>query len=265
MDRKILKSGEFLVENITSNDIFIPEEFNEEQRMIAQTCQDFLNAEVYPNVDKVDKQDRELMKSMLKKSGELGLMGISVPEEYNGFGQSFVTQMLAAETIGAGYSFSVAFMAHCGIGTLPILYYGNEDQRQRYVTRLATGELLGAYEMNSDFILLRYYSGLSYATLVRPSTLKRWNFLAGIESILPYIVGRVFNNRANIFASYHFLINGENKYSGNSDFMFGIKFGSWYKKGITFYAEFYSGQKRFNEYFRERIQEFGTGFYIDFF
>jgi alkylation response protein AidB-like acyl-CoA dehydrogenase len=145
MDKKVLKSGEFLVENIEANDVFIPEEFNEEQRMIAQTCQDFLNTEVYPNVDKVDKQDRELMKSMLKKSGELGLMGISIPEEYNGFGQSFVTQMLAAETIGAGYSFSVAFMAHCGIGTLPIMYYGNEDQRQRYVTKLATGELLGAY------------------------------------------------------------------------------------------------------------------------
>jgi alkylation response protein AidB-like acyl-CoA dehydrogenase len=143
--RKTLKSGEFLVENIESKDIFIPEEFNEEQRMIAQTCQDFLNAEVYPNVDKVDKQDRELMKGILKKSGELGLMGISIPEEYNGFGQSFVTQMLAAETIGAGYSFSVAFMAHCGIGTLPIMYYGTEDQRQRYVTKLATGDLLGAY------------------------------------------------------------------------------------------------------------------------
>jgi alkylation response protein AidB-like acyl-CoA dehydrogenase len=145
MNRKTLKSGEFLVENIESKDVFIPEEFNEEQRMIAQTCQDFLNTEVYPNVDKVDKQDRELMLSMLKKSGELGLMGISIPEEYNGFGQSFVTQMLAAETIGAGYSFSVAFMAHCGIGTLPIMYYGNEDQRQRYVTKLATGELVGAY------------------------------------------------------------------------------------------------------------------------
>jgi alkylation response protein AidB-like acyl-CoA dehydrogenase len=145
MDRKVLKSGEFLVENVESKDVFIPEEFNEEQRMIAQTCQDFLTTEVYPNVDKVDKQDRELMKSMLKKSGELGLMGISIPEEYNGFGQSFVTQMLAAETIGAGYSFSVAFMAHCGIGTLPIMYYGNEDQRERYVTKLATGELLGAY------------------------------------------------------------------------------------------------------------------------
>jgi alkylation response protein AidB-like acyl-CoA dehydrogenase len=145
MDRKVLKSGEFLVENTGAGDIFIPEEFNEEQRMIAQTCQDFLDAEVYPNADKVDKQDRELMKSILKKSGELGLMGISIPEEYNGFGQSFVTQMLAAETIGAGYSFSVAFMAHCGIGTLPILYYGTEQQRQQYVKRLATGELLGAY------------------------------------------------------------------------------------------------------------------------
>ena len=143
--RKVLKSGEFLVENIESKDIFIPEEFNEEQRMIAQTCQDFLTSEVYPNVDKVDKQDRELMKDMLKKSGELGLMGISIPEEYNGFGQSFLTQMLAAETIGAGYSFSVAFMAHCGIGTLPIMYYGNEQQRQKYVTKLATGELIGAY------------------------------------------------------------------------------------------------------------------------
>jgi alkylation response protein AidB-like acyl-CoA dehydrogenase len=144
-DRKVLKSGEFLVENIDSKDIFIPEEFNEEQRMIAQTCQDFLTSEVYPNIDKVDQQDRELMKSMLKKSGELGLLGISIPEEYNGFGQSFLTQMLAAETIGAGYSFSVAFMAHCGIGTLPIMYYGTEQQRQQYVTKLATGEFLGAY------------------------------------------------------------------------------------------------------------------------
>jgi alkylation response protein AidB-like acyl-CoA dehydrogenase len=144
-ERKILKSGEFLVSDIASKDIFTPEEFNEEQRMIAQTCQDFLDTEVYPDIDKIDKQDRELMQSILKKSGELGLTGISIPEEYNGFGQSFVTQMLAAETIGAGYSFSVAFMAHCGIGTLPILYYGSEEQRQQYVTKLATGEYLGAY------------------------------------------------------------------------------------------------------------------------
>ena len=143
--RKLLKSGEFLVAETNPADIFIPEEFNEEQRMIAQTCQDFLETEVYPKMADLEKGDRELMKSILKKSGELGMMGISIPEEFGGFGQNFVTQMLVAETTGAGYSFSVAFMAHCGIGTLPIMYYGNKDQRERYVTRLATGELIGAY------------------------------------------------------------------------------------------------------------------------
>lgn len=142
---KLLKSGEFLVSEAESKNIFIPEEFNEEQKMIAQTCRDFLETEVYPNLEQVEKSDRELMKSMLKKSGELGLMGISIPEEFGGFGQSFVTQMLVAETTGAGYSFAVAYMAHCGIGTLPIMYYGNKDQRQRYVTKLASGEFLGAY------------------------------------------------------------------------------------------------------------------------
>lgn len=142
---KILKSGEFLVDEISFQDVFIPEEFNEEQLMIAQTCKDFLETEVYPNVEKTDAGDIELMKSILKKAGELGLMGVALPEEYGGFGQSFVTQMLAAETIGAGYSFSVAFMAHTGIGTLPIMYYGNEEQRQKFVTKLATGEYLGAY------------------------------------------------------------------------------------------------------------------------
>lgn len=126
-------------------DIFIPEELNEEQLMIAQTIKDFLETELYPNLDRIDSPDISLMKATLKKSGELGLMGIALPEEYGGFGQDFVTQMLAAEVIGAGYSFSVAFMAHCGIGTLPIMYYGNEDQRQRYVTKLATGEMIGAY------------------------------------------------------------------------------------------------------------------------
>jgi alkylation response protein AidB-like acyl-CoA dehydrogenase len=142
---KLLKSGEFLVSEVESKDIFIPEEFNEEQRMIAQTCSDFLVAEVYPNIENVEKGDRELMKSMMKKAGELGLLGISIPEEFGGFGQSFVSQMLVAETTGAGYSFSVAYMAHCGIGTLPIMYYGNKDQRERYVTKLASGEFLGAY------------------------------------------------------------------------------------------------------------------------
>src|SRR5512133_1032954 len=144
-NKKVLKSGEFLVAESNPADVFIPEEFNEEQHMIAQTIRDFFEAELYPNLDQLDSPDIQKMRTILKKSGELGLMGISLPEEYGGFGQDFVTQMLAAETIGAGYSFSVAFMAHCGIGTLPIAYYGNEDQRQRYVTKLATGEFIGAY------------------------------------------------------------------------------------------------------------------------
>jgi alkylation response protein AidB-like acyl-CoA dehydrogenase len=144
-NRKVLKSGEFLVDTVEAKDVFIPEEFDDEQLMIAQTCQDFLDTEVYPNMDKIDSPDINLMRTILEKAGELGLMGIALPEDVGGFGQSFVTQMLAAETIGAGYSFSVAFMAHCGIGTLPIAYYGNETQRQKYVTRLATGELIGSY------------------------------------------------------------------------------------------------------------------------
>ncbi len=144
-ERKLLKSGEFLVNELDANDVFIPEEFNEEQRMIAQTCRDFMEAEVFPRLNDIDKGDRDLMKRILKNSGELGMLGIAVPEQYNGFGQNFVTQMLVAETTGAGYSFSVAYMCHCGIGTMPILYYGNEEQRQKYVTRLATGEIIGAY------------------------------------------------------------------------------------------------------------------------
>ncbi len=145
METVNLKSGEFLVKDVDANSIFTPEEFNEEQRMIAQTCRDFLETEVFPNLEKIDKGDRVLMKSILKKAGELGMLGIAVPEEYNGFGQDFVTQMLVAETTGAGYSFSVAYMCHCGIGTMPIMYYGNEEQRQKYVSRLATGDLIGAY------------------------------------------------------------------------------------------------------------------------
>ncbi len=144
-NRKVLKSGEFLVDTVEAKDVFIPEEFDDEQLMIAQSCQDFLETEVYPKLDQIDSPDIKLMRSILEKSGELGLLAIALPEDVGGFGQSFVTQMLAAETIGAGYSFSVAFMAHCGIGTLPIAYYGNDEQRQKYVTRLATGELIGCY------------------------------------------------------------------------------------------------------------------------
>ncbi len=90
-NKKILKSGEFLIEDTEAKNVFIPEEFNEEQKMIAQTCQDFLETEIYPKLDEIDTGKHEIMIAALKKSGELGLLGIALPEEYNGFGQNFVT------------------------------------------------------------------------------------------------------------------------------------------------------------------------------
>jgi alkylation response protein AidB-like acyl-CoA dehydrogenase len=141
----IIKSGEFLVKETDAKDVFIPEEFDEEQNMVKDTCNDFLETEIFPNLDRIDNKEEGLMPELLKKAGELGLLGIAVPEEYEGFGQSFVTQMLACEVLGAGYSFAVAYSCDTGIGTLPIMYYGNEEQRKKYVTKLATGEYLGAY------------------------------------------------------------------------------------------------------------------------
>ncbi|MEZ5199504.1 MAG: acyl-CoA dehydrogenase family protein [Bacteroidales bacterium] len=129
---KILKGGEFLINETDARDIFIPEEFDEEQQMIAQTCEDFLETEVFPILDRIDSQEEGLMRSLIQKAGELGLLGISVPQEYEGFEQTFVTSMLASAAMGSGYSFSVAYSAHTGIDTLPIVYYGNDEQKANY-------------------------------------------------------------------------------------------------------------------------------------
>ena len=143
--QKLIAGGEFLVNETDPADVFIPEEFDEEQLMIAQTCRDFLDTEIFPAVDKIDAQEEGLMSSLLKKAGELGLLAVTIPEELEGFGQSFVTSMYASEVMGAGYSFAVAWSCHTGIGSLPILYYGNEGQLQKYIPKLASGEWLGAY------------------------------------------------------------------------------------------------------------------------
>ncbi|HER09987.1 MAG TPA: acyl-CoA dehydrogenase [Bacteroides sp.] len=144
-NKRLITGGEFLVRETDPADVFIPEELDEEQKMIGETCRDFLETEVFPVLDRLDAHEEGLMRELLTKSGELGLFGITVPEEYDGFGQSFLTAMYASEVLGAGYSYAVAYSCHTGIGTLPILYYGNEEQRQKYVPRLATGELIGAY------------------------------------------------------------------------------------------------------------------------
>ena len=145
MDNEILKSGEFLLKESTAEATFIIEEIDEEQQMIRQTCRDFLEAEVFPNLEAIEDKKTGMTSEILGKAGELGLLGISVPEEYEGFGQAFTTSMLASDEMGAGYSFSVAYSAHTGIGTMPIVYYGNEEQRQKYLPPLATGEWRAAY------------------------------------------------------------------------------------------------------------------------
>jgi alkylation response protein AidB-like acyl-CoA dehydrogenase len=144
--KKAIKGGEFLIRETTAQEVFIPEEFNEEQRMIVQTCRDFLKQEVYPLLNEIDSQkDPKLMPALLDKAGELGLLGTSVPQELGGFGMDFNTTMLVAETLGAGYSFAVAISAHTGIGTLPILYYGNEAQKKKYIPNLASGKWKASY------------------------------------------------------------------------------------------------------------------------
>ncbi|WP_159477152.1 acyl-CoA dehydrogenase family protein [Dyadobacter sp. 3J3] len=141
-----IKGGEFLIKETPASQIFIPEEFNEEQQMIANTCRDFLRTEVWPILNEIDQaKSPELMSSLMDKAGELGLMGTVVPEEYGGFGMNFNTSMLVAEATGAGNSFSVALSAHTGIGTLPIVYYGNESQKVHYLPKLASGEWKAAY------------------------------------------------------------------------------------------------------------------------
>lgn len=145
IEKKSIKGGEFIISETDFQDVFIPEEFDEEQLMIKKTCEDFLAAEVYPNLDRIDAQEEGLMESLMDKAGELGLLAVSIPEEYGGFGKNFNTSMLVADIIGSGHSFAVALSAHTGIGTLPILYYGNDEQKNKYIPKLASGEWKASY------------------------------------------------------------------------------------------------------------------------
>ena len=113
--------------------------------MVQKTCEDFLAAEVFPNLNRIDKQEEGLMESLMVKAGALGLLAVSIPEEYGGFGKNFNTSMLVTDAIGAGHSFAVALSAHTGIGTLPILYYGNKEQKDKYIPKLASGEWKASY------------------------------------------------------------------------------------------------------------------------
>lgn len=141
----LLKGGEWLIKESIASETFIPEDFNEEQRMVKDMCLQFLHSEVIPVIDRIDKMEEGLMPSLMVKAGEQGLLGASTPEEFGGLGKDFITSTLVNEGLGGGYSFSVAIAAHTGIGTLPILYFGTEAQKAKYIPKLSSGEWKGAY------------------------------------------------------------------------------------------------------------------------
>ena len=144
-NEKPIKGGEFLIRKTSPADIFIPENWTEEQRMIADMCHDFIDTEILPHMDRIDSMEEGLMPSLVEKAGALGLLGMSVPEDLGGMGVDFKTSLLATECLASGYSFSVAYGAHTGIGTLPLLYYGTGDQKKKYIPKLASGEWKASY------------------------------------------------------------------------------------------------------------------------
>jgi alkylation response protein AidB-like acyl-CoA dehydrogenase len=145
-NKSSIQGGEFLIRETSAHEVFIPEEFSEEQKMMAQACSDFIETEITPNATRIDSmKEPDLVPAIFKKAGELGLLGITVPEQYGGLGMSFNTSMLMADIIGAAGSFSTTYGAHTGIGTLPILYYGDEAQKSKYLPKLATGEWAACY------------------------------------------------------------------------------------------------------------------------
>ena len=142
---KAITGGEFLIRDVSADEIFTPEEWTEEHRMMLQTGLDFVAQRIIPNLERIESQEEGLTPKLLEEVGELGLLGSSVPEELGGLGLDFKSTMLITESMGGAHSFAVSFSAHTGIATLPILYYGNDAQKQKYVPGLATGELKGCY------------------------------------------------------------------------------------------------------------------------
>ena len=141
-----IKGGEFIVKELDCNHIFTPEDFSEEQKMMRDSIIEFNDREIIANKSRFEAKDFKLTEEVLKKAGEMGFLGVHVPEEYGGLGMGFVSTMLVCDYISSGSgSISTAFGAHTGIGTMPILFYGTEEQKKKYLPKLSSGEWFGAY------------------------------------------------------------------------------------------------------------------------
>src|SRR5271170_2998982 len=143
-----IRGGSFLINDLRAEDVFTPEDFTEEQRQIADTAHQFAANEVLPAADEIEAKNFTVTRELLRKAGELGLMAVDIPEEYGGLAMDKVTSAIVADHLSQLASFSVAFSAHVGIGTLPIVWYGTAEQKEKYLPKLATGEWLGAYALS---------------------------------------------------------------------------------------------------------------------
>lgn len=144
-NKQVTKGAGWLVTESLPKDTFIPEDFNEEEKMMMDLCHQFIDTEIHPLLDRIDKLEPGLMPSLMEKAGDLGMLGISIPEQYGGLGKDFISAIIVADGLGAGHSFSVGMSAHTCIGTLPILYFGTEAQKEKYIPNLASGKWKGAY------------------------------------------------------------------------------------------------------------------------
>ena len=141
----VAKGGEFIIKPTEAQEVFTPADFSEEQNMMYQTCLDFVQTEVMPLLDRLDNHEEGLMRGLMEKAGQLGLFGVSVPEQFGGLDMDFATALRVTEGVGGGHSFPVAFAAHTGIALLPILFFGTEAQKEKYLPGLTDGRLMGAY------------------------------------------------------------------------------------------------------------------------
>ena len=190
-EKNQLSGGSFIIENDTTRQIFTPEDFSEEQLMMKAAVKEFIDREVWPHKERFEKKDYELTKTLMEKAGELGFLGISVPEEYGGLGMGFVSAMLVCDYIsGATGSLSTAFGAHTGIGILPITLYGTEEQKQKYLPKLSSGEWFGCYCLTEPGAGSDANSGKTKAILSADGThykitgQKMWISNAGFASLM---------------------------------------------------------------------------------
>lgn len=161
-----IKGGSFLIQESSPESTFTPEDFTEQHKMISQTANEFVEKEVLPKIEEIEEQNWDVTLSLMRKAGEIGLLAVDIPEEYGGLGLDKTSSMLVAEEIGKASSFAVTHGAHTGIGTLPIVYFGTEEQKKKYLPKFATGELISSYALTepnagSDALSIRTTATLS--------------------------------------------------------------------------------------------------------